>query len=76
MNTELYRPLPRNNEFAESHGLNSHFVASYVGNLGNAQDFTPVTAAASRCADLPVKFLLAGGGIKQEALRKKWTTAA
>lgn len=69
VNTDLYRPLPRDNEFSKSYGLSSHFVVSYVGNLGNAQDFTPVIAAACQCADLPIKFLLAGGGIKYEALR-------
>ncbi len=68
VNTDLYRPLPRDNEFSRSYGLNSHFVVSYVGNLGNAQDFAPVMAAARRCAALPIKFLLAGGGIKYEAL--------
>jgi len=71
VNTDLYRPLPRHNDFSESLGLNSHFVVSYVGNLGNAQDFTPVIAAARQCADLPITFLLAGGGIKQEALREE-----
>ena len=73
VNTELYRPLPRNNEFSATHGLDSDFVVSYVGNLGNAQDLTPVTAAARQCADLPIKFLLAGGGLKQEALQREAT---
>ena len=71
VNTDLYRPLPRSNDFSKSHRLNSDFVVSYVGNLGNAQDFTPVMAATHQCADLPIKFLLVGGGIKYEALQEE-----
>ena len=71
VNTELYRPLPRSNDFSKSHGLDSPFVISYVGNLGNAQDFTAVMAAARQCSDLNIKFLLAGGGIKEQSLREE-----
>ncbi len=71
VNTDLYRPLPRTNDFSASHGLDSDFVVSYVGNLGNAQDFTPVMAAARQCGELPVTFLLAGEGVKYEALREE-----
>lgn len=68
VNTELYRPLPRKNEFSATFGLDDRFVVSYVGNLGNAQDFTPVFAAAESLQDLAITFLLVGSGIKEKAL--------
>jgi colanic acid biosynthesis glycosyl transferase WcaI len=71
VNTTLYHPLPRNNEFSREYGLNDKFVVSYVGNLGNAQDLSPVLAAARECKDLPVKFLLVGSGIKEESLARE-----
>ncbi len=71
VNTEIYRPLDRDNAFAKERELGSQFVVSYVGNLGNAQDFTPVLAAAEVCSDLPIKFLIAGSGIKQEWLAQE-----
>ncbi|TAL17289.1 glycosyltransferase WbuB [bacterium] len=71
VNTELYRPLPRHSDFSKEHGLDDRFVASYVGNMGNAQNFAPVMAAAKALKGLPFKFILAGGGIKQEALARE-----
>ena len=66
VNTGLYHPLPRVNTFTKQHYLESDFVVSYVGNLGNAQDFAPVLEAADSCRDIPVKFLLVGTGIKEK----------
>lgn len=68
VDTRMYRPLPRQNSFAREHGLEGVFVVSYLGNLGNAQNFTPVMKAADALRDEPVKFLLVGGGIKYGAL--------
>lgn len=68
VNTDLYKPLSRKNAFATTHMLDDKFVVSYVGNLGNAQDFTPVLEAAAACRDLPIKFLLVGSGIKEKML--------
>jgi colanic acid biosynthesis glycosyl transferase WcaI len=68
VNTELYRPLPRRNEFSSKYGLDDRFVVSYVGNLGNAQDFSPVFAAAEALQDRRITFLLVGSGIKEKAL--------
>jgi colanic acid biosynthesis glycosyl transferase WcaI len=66
VNTDLYKPLPRVNDYARDHGLASGFVVSYVGNIGNAQDLGPVLAAARACADLPIKFVMVGDGISRE----------
>jgi glycosyltransferase involved in cell wall biosynthesis len=71
VNTDLYRPLPRDNVFTKEHSLDSQFVISYVGNLGNAQDFSPVLSAAVACRDIPVKFLLVGSGIKEKLLAEE-----
>jgi len=68
VNTDVYRPLPRNNKYARQRGLDETFVVSYVGNIGNAQDFSPVFTAARACADLPISFLMVGDGIKRGAL--------
>jgi glycosyltransferase involved in cell wall biosynthesis len=64
----LYRPLPRRNEFSTAHGLDEVFAVSYLGNLGNAQNFEPVMTAAAALQGQPIKFLLAGGGIKFDQL--------
>jgi colanic acid biosynthesis glycosyl transferase WcaI len=68
VNTDLYHPIARKNEFSSRHGLDDRFVVSYVGNLGNAQDFNPVFAAAESMKDLAITFLLVGSGIKEQAL--------
>ena len=67
-NSTIYHPLPRENDFAREHSLNDMFVISYIGNLGNAQDFSPVLSSADVCRDLPIKFLLIGSGIKEKLL--------
>jgi glycosyltransferase involved in cell wall biosynthesis len=36
--------------------------------MGNAQNFAPVFAAAEALRDLPIRFVLAGGGMKHAAL--------
>jgi len=71
VNTDLYHPLPRENNFSRERSLNGKFVVSYVGNLGNAQDFSPVLAAAASCRDLPITFLLVGSGIKEQKLAEE-----
>ena len=68
VNTDVYHPLPRDNDFSRAHGLTDRFVVSYVGNIGNAQDFSPVLATARACRDLPITILMVGDGIKRAAL--------
>jgi len=71
VNTDLYHPLARENDFSRARSLNGQFVVSYVGNLGNAQDFSPVLEAAASCRDLPITFLLVGSGIKEQKLAEE-----
>lgn len=68
VNTGLYRVLPRINDYARERGLDKRFVVSYVGNIGNAQDFDGVFEAARTCAGLPISFLMVGDGIKKNRL--------
>lgn len=71
VNTDLYRVLPRQNEYSAARGLDDKFVVSYVGNVGHYQDFEPLFAAADACRDIPVKFLVAGNGVLLEGLKKR-----
>jgi colanic acid biosynthesis glycosyl transferase WcaI len=67
VDTHLYQPLNRNNEFSAKHGLDDQFVVGYAGNIGHAQDWDPVLFAANELKHLPIRFLIVGDGVK-----KKW----
>jgi glycosyltransferase involved in cell wall biosynthesis len=68
VDTELYRPLPRQNAFAEKYDLLAGFVVLYGGNIGLVQDWTSVLAAAEALKDLPIKFVIVGDGARREWL--------
>ena len=67
VDTELYRPLPRDNAFARAHDLDRDFVVLYGGNMGLSQDLESVVHAAKELAHLPIRFVLVGDGV-----RTKW----
>jgi colanic acid biosynthesis glycosyl transferase WcaI len=67
VDTELYRPLPRDNAFSRAHDLNRDFVVLYGGNMGLSQDLESVVHAAKELAHLPIRFVLVGDGV-----RTKW----
>lgn len=71
VDTQLYTPIERYNEFSGKYGLDDFFVISYVGNIGNAQDFLPVLRAAQALHDLPVRFIIAGDGILRKKLEQQ-----
>jgi glycosyltransferase involved in cell wall biosynthesis len=64
VDTEFYRPLPRDNSFSRTHGLLDKFVVSYAGNIGIAQDWGPLIAAARHLAGRPIQFVVAGEGTR------------
>lgn len=64
VDTEFYRPLPRDNSFSRAHGLLDKFVVSYAGNIGIAQDWGPLIATARHLADHPIQFVIAGEGTR------------
>ena len=69
VDTDLYRPAPRMNAFAVEHGLVDDFVVLYGGNIGLSQDWDSWLYAAETLASLPIKFVVVGGGAREEWLR-------
>ncbi|MFN0158898.1 MAG: glycosyltransferase family 4 protein [Bacteroidota bacterium] len=67
VDTQLYRPLPRSNAFAEQHDLVRTFNVLYGGNIGLSQDWDAFLLAAERLHDLPIQFVIVGDGA-----RRKW----
>jgi colanic acid biosynthesis glycosyl transferase WcaI len=69
VDTELIRPLSRNNQFAQAHNLMNRFVVLYAGNLGLSQGLENVLAAAEQLSAHPdVHFLFVGDGPGREQL--------
>ena len=62
VDTELFRPLNRNNSFSKNYRLTGDFVVLYGGNIGSFQDWSTVLAAADALRHLPVKFVIVGDG--------------
>ena len=71
VDTEFYRPLPRDNTFSRAHGLLDKFVVSYAGNIGIAQDWGPLIAAARSLADRPIQFVIVGDGTRSAWLHEQ-----
>ena len=66
VDTSIYHPIK--DEFRKSYELeDDDFVVSYVGNIGNAQDLTPLIELAKARPD--VKILIAGNGVKEQQYR-------
>ena len=68
VDVDLYHQMPRHNAFSGEHCFDDCFLVSYVGNFGKAQNFSPVLEAAKQLKDLPIRFLLVGGGVMYEKL--------
>lgn len=63
VDTRLVRPLPRDNEFAQEHGLVDKFVVLYAGNIGLSQGLEHVLTVAERlAAQTDIYFVLVGDG--------------
>lgn len=71
VNTELYRPLPRDNDFSRAHDLNRNFIVLYAGNIGLSQDLESLLYAAQLVPDLPIRFVLVGDGVRTKWLVKE-----
>ena len=65
VDTELYRPLPRDNPFARAHGLVEQFTILYGGNLGLSLDYESLLQAAATVRDLPITFAIVGDGSRR-----------
>jgi colanic acid biosynthesis glycosyl transferase WcaI len=69
VDTDLVRPLPRENDFTLEHGLNGKFVVLYAGNLGLSQGLDHVLSAAEMLASHPeVAFVFVGDGTHRDHL--------
>jgi len=69
VDTDLIRPLPRDNDFAREHGLHQGFVAQYAGNIGLSQGLEHVLHAARLLAGREgIRFLFVGEGTGRERL--------
>ncbi len=63
VDTELVRPLPKNNAFSIEHQLEDKFVVLYAGNIGLSQGLDCVLTAADQlrgCED--IQFVIVGDG--------------
>ena len=71
VDADLYHPLPRRNAFSAEQGVDDRFVVYYGGNLGLSQDWESLLFAARELADLPITWLISGGGAREEWLREQ-----
>ena len=69
VDTDLIRPMPRDNAFALEHDLIGPFVVQYAGNLGLSQGLEHVlTAAQSLAAHDDIRFVFVGDGAARQGL--------
>jgi colanic acid biosynthesis glycosyl transferase WcaI len=71
VDTKLYAPANRINEFSTRHALNEKFVVAYAGNIGFAQNWEPIIYAAQKLNHLPVHFLIVGDGVRKPWLEEE-----
>lgn len=69
VDSTFIRPLPRENEFSERHGLSGKFVVSHAGNLGYVYDLEALLEAAALLKDeQDIVFLIVGDGVMRQRL--------
>ena len=65
VDTSAITPQPRDNSWAQSHGLESKFVVMHSGNVGHAQDLDSLVRAATFLRDLDdLLIVIAGFGAR------------
>jgi colanic acid biosynthesis glycosyl transferase WcaI len=70
VDTQLIRPLPQENPFADENGFQGRFVVLYAGNIGLSQGFEDILLAAERLANQPeILFVFVGDGSGLQTLR-------
>ncbi len=69
VDTDLIKPLPRENAFSREHGLNDSFVVLYAGNIGFSQGLEHVLTTARLLRNQPdIKIVLVGEGAAKDRL--------
>jgi colanic acid biosynthesis glycosyl transferase WcaI len=71
VDTDIYYPMSKENPLADKFNVNDKFVVSYVGNIGNAHDLSPILYCARKLEGLNIEFIIAGSGIKKEYYESK-----
>lgn len=72
IDTDLFKPLPRDNDFAVEHDLVDRFVVLYAGNIGVLQGLEYVLEAANLLKDSDdIRFVFVGDGSARNALVEK-----
>lgn len=71
VDTDIYHPMPKENSLAEKFNVKGKFVISYVGNIGNAHDLSPILCCARELKDMDIEFIIAGNGIKADYYKNK-----
>jgi glycosyltransferase involved in cell wall biosynthesis len=68
---DFYKPSTKNPALEEKFGVNGKFVVAYVGAVGvaNGLDYFIECANTSRKANLPIHFIICGGGAKLQHLK-------
>lgn len=69
VDTDIYRPMKKNEVEVAGCNFGNKFVVSYVGNIGNAHDLTPIFECAKAMENENTEFIIAGNGIKEEYYR-------
>ncbi|HOG46382.1 MAG TPA: glycosyltransferase family 4 protein [Anaerolineae bacterium] len=70
VDTDLIRPLPRDNDYARENGLDGCFVALYAGNIGLSQGLEHVLSAAAQLAGHEdMRFVFVGDGTGRASLQ-------
>lgn len=67
---ELFSPERDGQSARERLGLGEDFVCSYFGAMGEANDLTQVVEAAALLRELPITFVLLGGGKRRDSLEQ------
>ena len=72
VDTELIRPMPHDNSFAEEYGLTGRFVVLYAGNIGLSQGLEHILTAAEMLVNHPdIRFVFVGDGSGMQVLRSQ-----
>ena len=65
-------PGPKQNAFAEAHGLGGKFVVMHSGNLGLSQSLETVVEAAALLREVPdIQIVFQGEGVKKDDLARR-----
>ncbi len=72
VDTDVIRPLRKDNPFSRQHGLADKFVISHAGNVGYVYDLDTLLDAAALLSDYQeLVFLIVGDGVAKPALEQK-----